>query len=329
MVKGPPTTPKSQEQIAARPEEKIALRKEVAVDPPVEELKKEKSIVQRPVVDEANRRGEEKRPQVKVVEATKKNKVDARVGGPEVTLRTAAAAGRVVNLRNVSSTEAGDVSGEVVNNSKQTLRDVRLQILYSWRWTNEYEPGKDDPGKAIYHVLDKEIPPGQTVRFHYQPSPPFASRDDGQFNIGVKIVGFAFFCTVPSEFVAGRRLQIDYLKRFAPDLACITWQPYQANLYQYQHFHTWLLPARIWRKAKRLLTRQQVIQRNWEVQFFQGNGRQQLHDQLLSSGLRIHEYLPATAIRSLLETFYQQPDGQMGYTVSMLLTFAAWLEQYG
>jgi hypothetical protein len=138
-----------------------------------------------------------------------------------------------------------------------------------------------------------------------------------------------FFCTVPSAFVAGRRLQIDYLKRVAPDLARITWQPYQANLYQYQHFHTWLLPARIWRKAKRLLTRRQVIQRNWEVQFFQGNGRQQLHDQLLSSCLRIHEYLPATAIRSLLETFYQQPDGQMGYTVSMLLTFAAWLEQYG
>jgi hypothetical protein len=79
----------------------------------------------------------------------------------------------------------------VVNNSKQTLRDVRLQILYSWRWKNEYQPGKDDPGKAIYHVLQQEIPPGQTVRFNYEPSPPFASREDGQFDIGVKVVGFA------------------------------------------------------------------------------------------------------------------------------------------
>jgi hypothetical protein len=137
-----------------------------------------------------------------------------------------------------------------------------------------------------------------------------------------------FFCTVPSAFVAGRRLQIDYLKRFAPDLARIPWQPYQTNLYRYQHFHTWLLPARIWRKAKRRLTRQQVIQRNWEVQF-QGNGRQQLHDFLLAPGQRIHQYLPAPAIHSLLDTFTRQPDGKIGYTISLLFTFAAWLEQYG
>lgn len=133
---------------------------------------------------EAKRREDQKLQQAKITEATRRSATAASLSSSE-------AAGRVVSLRNVMSTEAGEVSGEVVNNSKQTLRDVRLQILYSWRWKNEYQPGKDDPGKAIYHVLEQEIPPGQTVRFNYEPSPPFASREDGQFDIGVKVVGFA------------------------------------------------------------------------------------------------------------------------------------------
>jgi hypothetical protein len=79
----------------------------------------------------------------------------------------------------------------VVNHSKQTLREVRLQTLYSWRWKNENRPGKDDPGRATYYLLDKEIPPGQTVRFGYKPSAPLAARDDGEFDISVKVAGFA------------------------------------------------------------------------------------------------------------------------------------------
>jgi hypothetical protein len=144
-----------------------------------------------------------------------------------------------------------------------------------------------------------------------------------------------FFGTVPTEFVAGRRLQIDYLKRFAPDLARIAWQPYQANLYRYRHFNTWLLPARAWRKARRILSgregiaRNFPITRNWEVQFFQENGRQQLYNALLAPAGRLHEFIPAPAVRELLDSFYQQPNGQIGYTVSMLFTFAAWLERYG
>ena len=94
-------------------------------------------------------------------------------------------------MLNVTSTEQGEVSGELVNYTKQTLREVRLQILYSWRWKDEHHPGRDDPGRAAYHLLDQEIPPGQTVRFNYKPSPPLVAREDGQFDISVKVVGFA------------------------------------------------------------------------------------------------------------------------------------------
>ena len=60
-----------------------------------------------------------------------------------------------------------------------------------------------------------------------------------------------FFATVPSEFVAGRRLQIDYLKRYAPDLARIAWQAGGANLYRYRSARYWKLPIRAVAKARR------------------------------------------------------------------------------
>ena len=144
----------------------------------------------RKLEEQAKRKEEQKIRLAKVPEPTRKTKEVANQKSTTATVRSPEAASRVVNLRNVMSTEAGKVSGEVVNNSQQTLRDVQLQILYSWRWKDENRPGKDDPGKAIYHVLKQDIPAGRTVRFNYEPSPPFAAREDGEFDIGVKIAGF-------------------------------------------------------------------------------------------------------------------------------------------
>jgi asparagine synthase (glutamine-hydrolysing) len=139
-----------------------------------------------------------------------------------------------------------------------------------------------------------------------------------------------FFCATPSEFLAGRRLQIDYLKRFAPDLARVTWQPYDANLYNYQHFDSWLLPKRAAKKAWRLLAGEKIIERNWEVQFGGKSGQSGLSHWLLRPGLRLHDLVSRKKIATLLETFREEPLLQgRGYTVSMLLTFSAWLELEG
>lgn len=139
-----------------------------------------------------------------------------------------------------------------------------------------------------------------------------------------------FFCTVPSEFVRGRRLQIDYLKRSASDLARIPWQAYDTNLFRYQHFDSWLLPKRALKKAWRIVKGKQVIERNWEVQLLGDSGRQGLTKWLLRPGLRLHEFVNPRAVRRLLDDFYSEPLAQKrGYTVSMLLTFSVWLEQYG
>jgi hypothetical protein len=127
----------------------------------------------------------------KVEETKRRTQEEAKQKSQRVNLLSREEVGRVASLQNVASTEEGEVSGDLVNHSKQTLREVRLQILYSWRWKNEHRPGKDDPGGATYYVLDKEIPPGQTVRFNYKPTPPLPARDDGEFDISVKVAGFA------------------------------------------------------------------------------------------------------------------------------------------
>jgi hypothetical protein len=98
-------------------------------------------------------------------------------------------ADQVVSVKTVTA-RADEVSGEVVNNSKQTLRNVQLQILYSWRWNNEMHPGTDDLGRAVYHTIEGEIAPGQSAPFSYKPSPPVTARKDGHFDITVKVVDF-------------------------------------------------------------------------------------------------------------------------------------------
>ena len=97
--------------------------------------------------------------------------------------------GRIATLRNVSI-KNGVVSDEVVNNSSDTLRDVVLEIRYTWLWADEFHPGKDDPGRTVYYTAAKEIPPGGSARFDYKPSPPLPERRDGSFVIDVKVAGF-------------------------------------------------------------------------------------------------------------------------------------------
>jgi hypothetical protein len=138
-----------------------------------------------------------------------------------------------------------------------------------------------------------------------------------------------FFETVPTEFVAGRRLQIDYLKRYAPDLARVTWQAQGANLYRLESGRLRRFVARAGAKARRVVRRERVIQRNWEVQLQGDEGRRGLESWLLKPDLRLHEFVAPHRVRRLLDDFTAGPDGPNGYTICMLLTFSAWLEHHG
>lgn len=135
-----------------------------------------------------------------------------------------------------------------------------------------------------------------------------------------------FFCTVPTEFVRDRRIQIDHIKQYAPELARIRWQQAGANLYLAEYGYWLGLPRRAVKKAYRQLTKTPVIQRNWEVQFFSPNGREQLNRWLMNDDLKLREFVPARVVGSLLDELYTQPAAGTGYTTSMLLSFSTWLE---
>jgi hypothetical protein len=135
-----------------------------------------------------------------------------------------------------------------------------------------------------------------------------------------------FFCTVPTAFVRDRRLQIDHLKRYAPDLARIRWQSADANLYLARYGYWIGLPRRAFHKARRILTGERVLQRNWEVQLLSAGGRENLQMCLTQPGRKLHGLLSPEIIATLIDSFYSQPGATNGYTVSMLLTLSAWLE---
>jgi hypothetical protein len=106
------------------------------------------------------------------------------------TLLSAEQAADVVSVRDLTVRE-GEVSGDVVNKSQRLVREVLLQIRYTWFWNNELRPGKDDPGRTVYYTVEKEIPAGQSMRFTYKPAPPLPSRADGVFETTVSVAGFA------------------------------------------------------------------------------------------------------------------------------------------
>lgn len=135
-----------------------------------------------------------------------------------------------------------------------------------------------------------------------------------------------FFCQLPSVYVQGRQLQIDYLKKYAPDLAKVKWQAYDANLFQLKYFNNWLIPHRIYQKAKRAFSDTPVKQRNWEVQFLTSDGRSNLSSQLLENAAELHKYCSRVELESMIDDFFIHPGGGLAYCLSMLLTFSSWLE---
>ncbi|MFC1584249.1 asparagine synthase-related protein [Fibrobacterota bacterium] len=136
-----------------------------------------------------------------------------------------------------------------------------------------------------------------------------------------------FIATVPNACLRGRRLQIDYLKKFAPELARVKWEVYDTTLFRLKYFNNLLLPKRAVKKFWRTVRGKRPIELNWEVQLLNSRGREGLEHWLLRKGLRLHDFVSPNEIKRLVDSFYQDPYAEKrGYTVSMLLTFSAWLE---
>lgn len=134
------------------------------------------------------------------------------------------------------------------------------------------------------------------------------------------------FDHIPSEMLKDRKLQIDYLKHYHEDLARITWQEYDADLYNYKYFNNRNLAYRAVKKVRRTLSKEKTIQRNWEIFYLNPAGKQKLEEHLLGNEL-LNEIVSRSKIKELLDDLHHNPNAANGYTVSMLLTFATFLNK--
>ena len=105
------------------------------------------------------------------------------------TVQTREQAAKTVTLRNVTVRD-GQISGEVVNKSSHLIRDVQLLIRHAWLWKNEFQPGEEALGRAVFYDVKWELRPGDSIPFRYNPSPPLPSRTDGYFVTEVSVAGF-------------------------------------------------------------------------------------------------------------------------------------------
>ncbi|MGQ0657594.1 MAG: hypothetical protein ACT4NU_05790 [Chromatiales bacterium] len=86
----------------------------------------------------------------------------------------------------------GVVEGMIVNESPHPVKDVELLITYEWLWNEEFSPGDDNPGRAVFQTVPEEIPAGASVPFSYQPPSPLPVRSDGRFLISAEVVGYRY-----------------------------------------------------------------------------------------------------------------------------------------
>lgn len=134
------------------------------------------------------------------------------------------------------------------------------------------------------------------------------------------------FCTIPGDLAKNRGLQVAYLKQYHEDLARITWQEYDANLYNYKYFNNRNVAYRAVKKLQRTITKTKPVQRNWEVFYLNPKGKSKLEQRLLGNQL-LNEIVPEVKIKALLDDLHTNPTAANGYAVSMLLTFAVFLDK--
>jgi hypothetical protein len=132
-----------------------------------------------------------------------------------------------------------------------------------------------------------------------------------------------FICTIPEKYLADRQIQIEYIKRHAPALAKLAWQPHHPyNLYNYNKdkFPN-NLGHRFSGKLKRELSAfagNKYIQRNWELQFL-GKLNELLLENTLFDNQKMNGIIPVSLTRSFYEKFRSNDQVNYSHTINMLL----------
>lgn len=142
-----------------------------------------------------------------------------------------------------------------------------------------------------------------------------------------------FICTLPEKHLAARQIQIEYIKRKAPELAKIPWQPYDPfNLYNYKEFlKPKNIPGRAVRKAKRMFKEQilgqKMVTRNWEIQFRGEENDKQLKAWLFNNS-SFKQFVPTELVMDFYNKFKTVNELQYAHPMSMLLTLSLFSKKY-
>lgn len=132
-----------------------------------------------------------------------------------------------------------------------------------------------------------------------------------------------FICTVPERYLAGRQLQIAYIKKRMPEVAKLTWQAHRPfNLYTYSKNKTpWNLPYRIRNKAQRVLSQKPYVQRNWELQFLGEDNSKALENRLFQQAV-FKDVIDPNIVEQYYNLFKDEDSVYYSHAVSMLLTLS-------
>jgi hypothetical protein len=108
-------------------------------------------------------------------------------------------AARTLAIRKLDAT-ASQVSGEVVNMTPHTVREIELWVQYHWLWKNEFKPGSEPPGRTDVVRINQEIAPGRSATFRHTPNPPLPARQDGWFEPEITVAGFT--SVIPADMTS-------------------------------------------------------------------------------------------------------------------------------
>jgi asparagine synthetase B (glutamine-hydrolysing) len=141
-----------------------------------------------------------------------------------------------------------------------------------------------------------------------------------------------FVMSMPEEHLAGRKIQIEYIKKYSPQLAGISWQAKEPfNLYNYSKHQSFAhLPYRIAQKAIRdfntKLLKKKFIQRNWEIQFIGKKNDAQLRKWLFENE-HFTNLVPSEITEKYYRLFQSGDKVYWSHAVSILLTLSVFSKQ--
>ncbi|MFC5195469.1 asparagine synthase-related protein [Bizionia hallyeonensis] len=141
----------------------------------------------------------------------------------------------------------------------------------------------------------------------------------------------AFISSLPEAFLAGRRLQIAYIKKHSPELAQLTWDFYHPlNLYTYTNYKKksgfGYRALNSLRYRAKLAMGKTVIQRNWELQFLGDENDAALKGYLFSEDLET--LVPKAVTETIYKQFKTGDSLLYAHRVGMLLVFSVWASNF-